>query len=139
MAEVSAVVAVMSVQPTSDRRTVLHASASPAAAAPVITVKLAPSANKPSKALSFMVIFVLPMDIFGIKTTLFSRGIVKLFVGRTSNEQNKLAAPKTGGSNAEEGNETDPPPAAHRCGNRVHTRAWIFERDGRPHRSQGWG
>src|SRR5262249_7299834 len=130
MAEVSAVVAVISVQPTSDRRTVLHASASPAAAAPVITVKLAPSANIPSKALSFMVIFHLPMDIFGIKTTLICRGMVKLFVGRASNEQNKLHAPEFGGANAEEGNEADPPPAAHRCGDRVHTRARFFERHG---------
>src|SRR5690242_7342918 len=106
MAEVSAVVAVMSVQPTSDRRTVLHASASPAAAAPVIKVKLAPSASTPSNALSFMVIRS-SLDIFGIKTTLICRGIVKLFVGRTSNERNKLGAPKIGEANAEEGNEAD--------------------------------
>ncbi len=55
-----AVVAVMSVQPTSEKRTVLQLSASPAAAAPVIALRLAPSASRASKALSFIVIFCPP-------------------------------------------------------------------------------
>jgi TetR/AcrR family transcriptional regulator, transcriptional repressor of bet genes len=38
------------------------------------------------------------MDIFGIKTTLFCRGIVKLLIGRTSNERDKLGAPMIGGA-----------------------------------------